>query len=266
MSFESNTTEQLPLFDLPLQKISVDQFITPQGYKGLAAFHKYWGKKPVECISFLTELLTLPNETVVDPFMGSGLVAREALLRNRSFIGIDVNPLAVELSLLQLDLPNPKQLLSAVKRIESKIGKQIAETYRLEDGRSATHYLWEGAELRSLWVMERGRAGRHEQNPSDFDRRIIEKYSDYQLTNARALKIFQNSRINAQETFTWADLFTGRARHNIDLLLAAINEEAEELRRALLLSLTSAAGQMSRMVFAITGLSLIHISEPTRPY
>lgn len=48
------------------------------------------------------------------------------------------------------------------------------------------------------------------------------------------------------------DLFTRRALHNIDLILDEIYSFPEAIQRALLLTLTSASGQMSSLVFAIT--------------
>ena len=84
--------------------IMVNAIMSPKGYKGLSAFHKYWGKKPVECLGFLLEKLTCPNDLVVDPFVGSGLIARECALRDRRFIGIDINPVSIELTQMLCDL------------------------------------------------------------------------------------------------------------------------------------------------------------------
>ena len=50
----------------------------PQGYTGLYGWHKYWGKKPYEPLAYAIEQLTRPGDLVVDPFLGSGAVAREA--------------------------------------------------------------------------------------------------------------------------------------------------------------------------------------------
>ena len=50
---------------------------SPEGYKGLSSFHKYWGKKPTEAWRFLIENLTEPSDIVLDPFLGSGLIAKE---------------------------------------------------------------------------------------------------------------------------------------------------------------------------------------------
>ena len=39
--------------------------LPPEGYKGFAGFHKYWGKKPVEVWRFLIEKLTEPHDIVL---------------------------------------------------------------------------------------------------------------------------------------------------------------------------------------------------------
>ena len=76
--------------------ISVEKAAAPEGYAGIYGFHKYWGKKPHEPIVYAIEQLMRPGDIVVDPFTGSGASAREATIRNRRFIGFDVNPVAVE--------------------------------------------------------------------------------------------------------------------------------------------------------------------------
>jgi hypothetical protein len=34
--------------DTEMERIRI--LSNPEGYKGITAFHKYWGKKPVECL------------------------------------------------------------------------------------------------------------------------------------------------------------------------------------------------------------------------
>ena len=53
-----SSVKQLSLFELELTKTNPETIVLPKGYKGLAAFHKYWGKKPIECLAFLIENLT----------------------------------------------------------------------------------------------------------------------------------------------------------------------------------------------------------------
>ena len=52
--------EQLTLGFAPTA-VSIGDVMAPTGYKGLSAFHKYWGKKPIECLGFLVEKLTHPH-------------------------------------------------------------------------------------------------------------------------------------------------------------------------------------------------------------
>ena len=79
------------------------------------------------------------------------------------------------------------------------------------------------------------------------------KYAEYETRHIRPLRFFQNSRINTAPTLTLSDIFTGRALRNIDLIIESIPPAPANLRRALLLTLTASIGQMSSMVFAITG-------------
>lgn len=226
---------------------------SPEGYKGLAAFHKYWGKKPIEYLSFLIETLTKPEDIVIDPFVGSGLISREVLSKGRRFIGIDINPLAIELSTLLAAPPSATKFQEAFEDVEARTAARINQTYRLENGATATHYLWESDVLRSVWRSVKGKVRREEYAPTDHDHELFSHYEGYEFKHPRPLRQFHNSRINTTTDLSFSDLFTGRARYNIDLLLEAIERQSEEVKRALLLSLTSASGQMSKMVFAITG-------------
>lgn len=242
--------EQGLLFQTEQLSTTRKELSSPRGYNGLAAFHKYWGKKPVECLSYLIENLTSEQELVLDPFIGSGLVAREALLRNRRFIGIDVNPISIELSRLVVLPPKQEIFWEALKKLENEIKPQIDETYKRSNGDIATHFLWKGNDLKSVWLVNGRR--RKECDPEISDIEMYEEYANYSPKYIRDLKFFTNSRINASPEMTISDLFTGRALHNIDLLLAYIRQQPAEVQNALLLTLTAACGQMSKMVFAVS--------------
>jgi DNA modification methylase len=55
-------------------------------------------KKTIEAYEFLITHLTNNNDVVLDPFLGSGLIARKCLELNRKLIGFDINPLSIELT------------------------------------------------------------------------------------------------------------------------------------------------------------------------
>ncbi len=243
---------QLNLFNQSLNSINYNNLKYPKGYKGLARFHKYWGKKPIECLSFLIDALTHKNDLILDPFLGSGLVAREALLRKRRFIGIDINPIAIELSNLMVNLPCSVQLQEAINNLDEKIKTKIYKTYVLEDAKIASHYLWDEEQLISTWNVSSSKKAREERKPTAYDYRLIDKYENYKAQNLRQIQLFDNSRINTTNFLTLNDLFTGRALYNIDFLIEEIYHLPQDIQKPLLLSLTAASGQMSKMVFAIT--------------
>ncbi len=237
-------------------ELNTETIVLPKGYKGLAAFHKYWGKKPIECLAFLIEKLTEKGDIVLDPFLGSGLVAREAVMRQRRFIGIDINPVAIELSNLVVNLPNPCLFKEAIDELERSVKSEIYQTYLLEDGEFGSHYLWNGNELQSVWQKNNkiDKTDKIDKRlPTNHDYQLFQQWEAYEPKIPRPINLFQNSRINTNASLTLKDLFTGRALNNIDLLLDAIHKQPDTIKPALLLSLTSASGQMSNMVFAITG-------------
>jgi hypothetical protein len=247
---------QLPLgFEEAPALMPPERASMPQGYTGLYRFHKYWGKKPHEPLAFIIERLTERGDVVVDPFMGSGVAGRESVLRGRRFIGYDINPFAVELGKLMVHPPAVEQLRDAAKRVERAARARIEESYLLEDGRRpATHYLWEGAVLKEVWVRTRRKTYcQQEYPPTRHDLRLIESFHAYKTRLVRDPVFFTNSRINASPAMNLSDILTGRAQRNIDLLIDAIDKCSEEIKPALRLCLTAASGQMTKMVFAVTG-------------
>lgn len=233
-------------------RTSVQQLTKPSGYKGLYGFHKYWGKKPAETVSFLVEQLSEPGEVVFDPFLGSGAIAREASMRGRRVIASDLNPAAIELASLMVTPPPAAEMQQALKDLESTIRLDIDRSYPLPDGSIATHYLWNGNELRQVWTKRSKGNLRVELLPTDADLAGVEQFRDYAPKGLRPLRIFKNSRINSPGGMQWHDLFTGRALRNLEILRDAILRISNDrVRHALLLALTASSGQMSQMVFAI---------------
>jgi len=225
----------------------------PTGYSGLYRFHKYWGKKPYEPLAFAIEQLTQEGDTILDPFVGSGIAAREAMLRNRRFIGFDVNPIAIELTKLLVSPPEYSVVRNAFLFLEKELKQQIYQTYKLKDGRIASHYLWENDILRQVWLRgSRGNA-RVELSPTSEDLKLIEEFEQYKSRYIRSPRFFSNGRINASPQLSISDLMTGRAQHNIDLIINKINELPLEIQKVMKLCLTAASGQMTKMVFAVTG-------------
>ena len=137
--------------------ITTAQVSAPSGYRGLYAFHKYWGKKPFEPISYVIENLTDKHEVILDPFVGSGVVVREAARLGRRFISVDLNPTAIEISKLLTSPPEISIVEEGFVEIERRVRRQIEESYKRDNTDDiATHYLWENQSLQQVWVVNRG--------------------------------------------------------------------------------------------------------------
>jgi hypothetical protein len=241
---------QQTLFDMD-QK-TIEDISSPNTYKGIYSFHKYWGKKPIESIVYFIEQFTEKSDIVFDPFMGSGFICSESLKKDRRFIGTDLNPFSLEHTKFLLNLPKHNDYIKAFEAIKKNIFNKINESYTIENGNIASHFLWNNEGLVKIWLKPNKGRSRIELDPKDFDFQLINRYEKYATKYIRNPRFFTNSRINADSAMTINDLFTNRALRNIDLIIEEIIKFPEDIQRALFLTLTSSSGQMSKMVFAIT--------------
>jgi len=250
-----NTDEKMrsqEAFDFSIREESHERLPVrpPEGYKGLAGFHKYWGKKPTEAWHLLIERLTKPEDIVLDPFLGSGLVAKECTDLNRRFIGFDINPISIELTELYLSPPTHHELKLALNSLYKNLLPKVNGLYKLSTGDVATHLLWEDDTIVKVWK----KSGRSRVELM-VDRDELRKFEDahkYTLHNESNFRFFENSRINSKSTMVVDQLFTPRALEVIDRILDEITKTTGNTKRALRLILSAALGQMSRMVFAVS--------------
>jgi 16S rRNA G966 N2-methylase RsmD len=225
----------------------------PAAYRGLYAFHKYWGKKPAEPMRYLIQHLCPEGGLVIDPFLGSGISALEAVQLHRRFVGMDLNPAAVRLTRLLVSPPSARAVQEALTHVSALVKDAILESYTIAPKRPATHFVWRNGKMEMVWRTNGVSRNRLELPPDEHDIALAESFAAYRPKRLRAPRFFTNSRINSYPSMTLKELFTGRALRNIELLLAAIDDLPSAMQESLRLSLTAAVGQMSKMVFAITG-------------
>ncbi|NJN97720.1 MAG: hypothetical protein HC875_28385 [Anaerolineales bacterium] len=223
---------------------------TPKGYKGLAGFHKYWGKKPIEAWGFLIETLTQEKEIILDPFLGSGLIAKECIDFDRRFIGFDINPFSIELTKVYLNPPDYLKLRQALDDIEKLVKPDIDSLYLTSKGEIVTHFLWEKDKITKVWTKHSGK--RVEIVLSNKELADFECVANHEISIGRKLNLFDNSRINSKNAMSFNDLFTYRALMAISHLIHSFDPYEDRVNRALKLILTASLGQMSKMVFAVT--------------
>lgn len=66
------------------------------------------------------------GQTVLDPFCGSGSVLAEALILGRNAIGIDINPLAIMISMAKTSLIDPKRLAPVMNRVLKNVELNVS--------------------------------------------------------------------------------------------------------------------------------------------
>ena len=172
----------------------------------MSGFHKYWGKKPVEAWRFPIQNFTDQNDIVLDPFLGSGLIARECVDIDRRFIGFDVNPISIELTKLYLELPSYSEMDNAMNDLADKSSSTINLMYSLPDGRRVSHFLWENDRITNVWMKNGNR--RTEIELSEDEIEVFQNSNLYIPKNMRRMSLFDNSRINSKQSFSLNDLFT----------------------------------------------------------
>lgn len=240
----------LKKYDFDVTESSLTPQKPPEGYKGLAGFHKYWGKKPTEAWCLLIQRLTSEGEIILDPFLGSGLIAKECLDLNRRFIGFDINPISIELTELYLSPPTHQELKKAIDILYKAIRSEANELYKLKSGQTVTHFLWDNNSIIKIWTKT-GRS-RIELEVDDEELKLFEKGTPYIPINSSEFRFFDNSRINSKKDMEISDLFSSRALQIIDRILGEISKTNGNVRRALRLILSASLGQMSNMVFAVS--------------
>lgn len=106
--------------------------INPSPHPKHYLMHKYWGRKAHNVINDYINKYTSKNQTVLDPFMGSGVVVIEAAKLGRKAIGIDINPLSkliVDNSVSQINL---EDLKFCYLNIYQKMKAEFAWYYQTE--------------------------------------------------------------------------------------------------------------------------------------
>ena len=84
---------------------------------GIHSYHRYYGKLiPAIPRSAIREF-TKEGDLVFDPFVGSGTTAVEAIYHNRSFVGVEINPLSVLITEIKTSNYSVEVLESVSKRI-----------------------------------------------------------------------------------------------------------------------------------------------------
>lgn len=93
---------------------------------GVYGIHPYPAMFHYLVVRRLLKAFSKEGAWVLDPFMGSGVVAVECLLANRNFVGWDINPLALMITEARLTSETSSTLLQKIDEIEEDFKKDTS--------------------------------------------------------------------------------------------------------------------------------------------
>lgn len=147
---------------------------------------KYWGKKPHNIWSDFINCYCPEGGTVLDPFMGSGLVAFESIILGKKAIAFDLNPLStfvVETTLQDFD---KDKFVAAVERIVDEIETDdvyIKNYTRTSEGKELIvyNYIWFKNAVTKIRVKDKEGKEYPDLEPSEYDKTLISEMDNIDM-------------------------------------------------------------------------------------
>ncbi len=92
--------------------------------------HKWWARKPHNVVAEYIKHYTKEGDVVLDPFVGSGVTALEAIKEGRKAIAIDLDPMATFITRMTGMPADLKEYEEEFKKIEAIIKDKIMDFYK----------------------------------------------------------------------------------------------------------------------------------------
>ena len=130
-----------------LNVVHIDHAISPQAHTPMYLMHKYWARKPHNVVGEYIEHYSKKGEIVLDPFVGSGVTAIEALKRGRKAIATDLDPISIFITRMTAMPVDSDNLKKTFKQIEVQVKKKIESLYQTtcplcKKKATITHSIW----------------------------------------------------------------------------------------------------------------------------
>ncbi|MGQ9608089.1 MAG: DNA methyltransferase [bacterium] len=142
-------------------------------------------------------------DLVMDPFMGSGVVAIESIINNRNFIGYDINPLAILIAKVRATSIPQEKLLKTLNTIEKTYNNVTIESIDFHN----IHYWFEEYVIDQLSKLRKAIFSIEDDEVKNFYKVVFSetvrrasktKYNEFKLlrkkneeNNVNVLKIFR---------------------------------------------------------------------------
>mgnify|MGYP002516820806 CR=1 FL=1 len=91
---EMSVSEKAETKEKLVEKKLITENIAAESHPAHYLMHKYWGRKAHNVVGEYISCFTNEGDTILEPFMGSGVTVIEAIKQGRKVIGLDINPMA----------------------------------------------------------------------------------------------------------------------------------------------------------------------------
>lgn len=108
---------------------NINYALVPRTHTPIYLMHKYWARKPHNVVSQYIKHYSKKDEIVLDPFVGSGFTAIEALKMGRKAIAIDLNPFSTFITKNTLIPVDIEELEKNFRQIEKNVREEITNLY-----------------------------------------------------------------------------------------------------------------------------------------
>jgi len=228
----------------------IEKGIQPKSMRGsIYDSHVYWAKKPYNVNAEYIRHFTKKDEVVMDPFVGVGVTAAEALKLRRKAIAIDLNPLSIFITkMITVSPVDIDQFTETFNAIREKVEERIQSYYITkcdtcgeEIPFSTVYYDYEEPKRVIYKCRNCNRRGDRAPFAEDLTKidNVKEEFSEVALRNkyilqAQKTKLIENPRKQIGENEYVADLFTERNLLSLCILFDAIEELQDNIYKALL--------------------------------
>lgn len=217
--------------------------IPPLAHTSMYVWHKYWSRKTWNVVAEYIKTYSKERDIILDPFVGSGITAMEALKNNRRVIVSDLNPIATEITRLTITPISEMKLFDAFKRVEKKVKDRINKLYLTRCRNCGEKFpltcaIWEKnkcIEIRYKKCPKCDNSCRSKCSLDKHDKALLNKINKSRITSFYPTNKFYYSDgrpfMKKEQYESVDELFTKRNLQALAWLMEAINEEKSKLLR-----------------------------------
>lgn len=250
----------------------IDYTIEAKSQSSPYKVHKYWGRKPWNIVLEYIKAYTKEGDIVLDPYVGGGATAYEAIKAKRKVIAFDINPVATFITKCMLEPINTFDYELAFQKIKCKVKNEIEKLYLThckKCGKKATikETIWKGYGVESTPIQITYRCTcskfdlfkkKSEIDDSDMSliRRInkilIPSWCPRHIEVPHHVKVYKPSEKTTKRDIL--EFFTHRNIIALSYLKKAIEDiKDESIKRMMLYAFSASLAQSSKLVSITQG-------------